>query len=116
MKYVTQLSVILLFTFLGELAHSLIPLPIPAAIYGLVFLLAALLLGIVKVEQIRETGNFLISTMGLLFVPPAVKLLESWGAIRGELVSICVIVVLSTILVFLVAGKTTQCLVKEDPK
>ena len=36
-----------------------LPLPIPASIYGLVLLLAALCLGIVRLDQVQETGMFL---------------------------------------------------------
>ena len=34
MKYLKQLVIILLFSFLGELLQELLPLPVPAAIYG----------------------------------------------------------------------------------
>lgn len=108
MKYVAQLSVILFFTFLGELLHAWIPLPIPAAIYGLVLLLIALLTGLVKLEQVKKTGDFLIGIMGVLFVAPAVNLLESWSAIEHALVPICVIIVISSLAVFFVSGKVTQ--------
>ena len=41
MKFVKQLLIILGFTALGEVLNHVIPFPIPAAIYGLVFLLIA---------------------------------------------------------------------------
>ena len=41
MKYIKQLFWICLFSAIGELLQAVIPLPIPAAIYGLVLLLAA---------------------------------------------------------------------------
>ena len=116
MKYVAQLSVILLFTFLGELLHACIPLPIPAAIYGLVLLLIALLTGLVKLEQVKQTGDFLIGIMGVLFVAPAVNLLESWIAIENALIPICVIIVLSSLAVFFVSGKVTQFFCRKSRK
>ena len=51
MKFIKQFSIILLITFLGELLHILIPLPIPASVYGLVLMLIALRSGLVKVEH-----------------------------------------------------------------
>ena len=33
----------------------MLPLPVPASVYGLVLLLAALTAGIVKLEQVKET-------------------------------------------------------------
>ena len=69
---------ILAFCFLGELLHAVLPLPIPASIYGLVLLLAALCLGIVRLDQVRETGMFLTGIFPLLFVPAAAGVMELW--------------------------------------
>ena len=41
-KYLFQFARILAFCFLGEFCHAVLPLPIPASIYGLVLLLAPL--------------------------------------------------------------------------
>lgn len=50
-KYLFQFARILAFCFLGEFCHAVLPLPIPASIYGLVLLLAALLLGLVQLTM-----------------------------------------------------------------
>lgn len=67
MKFIKQFSIILLITFLGELLHILIPLPIPASVYGLVLMLIALRSGLVKVEHVKETAVFLIEIMPVMF-------------------------------------------------
>ena len=58
-KYLFQFARILAFCFLGEFCHAVLPLPIPASIYGLVLLLAALLLGLVQLDDVKEVGLFL---------------------------------------------------------
>ena len=85
MKYVYQATIIFGFTLLGELLHLLIPLPIPAAIYGLVLLFLALQVGIVKLHQVDAVSKFLIAVMGLLFVAPAVNIVEIWADIAPSL-------------------------------
>ena len=60
MKYLKQFCIILFLSFLGEALRSVIPLPIPASVYGLVLMLGALASGILKVSQVRETSEFLI--------------------------------------------------------
>lgn len=45
MKHLRQFLIILFFSFLGEGLKALLPLPVPASIYGLVLLFAALELG-----------------------------------------------------------------------
>lgn len=113
MKYLKQLLIILVFTALGELLAYLIPLPIPAAIYGLVLLLIALCTGLLKPEHIDKTARFLTSLLPLLFVAPTVNILSCWGIIAPQLVPICLIVAVSTGVVFLVSGLVTSLLLKK---
>lgn len=54
MKFLIQFMIIIAFSFLGELLHYFLPLPIPASIYGIVLLFVALELKWVKVKDIRE--------------------------------------------------------------
>ena len=84
MKYVRQLLIILFVSFFGELLKYIIPLSIPASIYGMVLLFLALELKILKVSDIKETSNFLIEIMPLMFVP-GVGLLDSWGSSAANL-------------------------------
>lgn len=108
MKYLKQLLVIAAFSMLGELLAAVIPLPVPAAIYGIVLLFLALITGLLKPEQVSETAHYLISIMPLFFVAPTVKLLSYWGVIAPALVPILVVLVSSTVVVFAVAGLVTQ--------
>ena len=55
MRYVKQFGIILLISFLGEVLHALLPLPVPASIYGIVLLFLCLQTGLLKVSAIRET-------------------------------------------------------------
>ena len=54
MKFMKQFGIILAVTFLGEALKYVIPLPIPASIYGLVLMLLALCTGILKLDQVKE--------------------------------------------------------------
>ena len=116
MKYLKQVLIILAFTGLGEALACLIPLPIPAAIYGLVLMLCALLTGLLKAQHVRESANFLISIMPVLYVPICVKILEYWGVISQNAAAIISLTVISTFLVFAVAGLLTQALMKRGGK
>lgn len=113
MKYLSQFLIILGFTFAGEALQRLIPLPIPASVYGLVLLFGALCLGIVKLRQIRETGHFLASILPVLFVAPTVGIIEYWGLIADKLLPIALVLVSTTVLTFGIAGRVTQSLSKK---
>ena len=112
MEYVVQLLIILGFTFAGEVLSRVIPLPVPAAVYGLVLLFLALRTGLVKVEKIKTVGNWLIAIMGVFFVAPVVNLMDSWAAVKDTLVPVIVTVLVSTVAVFAAAGTLTQWLGK----
>ena len=49
----------------------MLPLPVPASVYGLVLLLAALNFGFVKLDDVKEVGIYLTGIFPLLFVPAA---------------------------------------------
>ena len=108
MRFMKQFGVILAITFLGEILRYVIPLPIPASIYGLVLMLLALKSGVVKLDQVKETGDFLIEIMPMMFIPAGVGLLESWGVLKPILVPVIVILIVSTFLVMGVSGLVTQ--------
>ncbi len=113
MKYLKQIMLILLFSFLGELCRFLIPYPIPASIYGMALMFLALSLKIVPLEQVRDAGSFLTSILPMLFVAPAVSLLECWDLLQPALIPLLLITLLSTVIVFAVSGILTQWLTKE---
>ena len=69
------------FVFAGELISYTLPLPIPAGIWGLVLLLVALWTGIVKLRHIEDVANWFLVIIPVLFVVPAVGILEVFGAI-----------------------------------
>ena len=110
MKYITQILYILFFSALGEFLQTVIPLPIPAAVYGLVLLLIALCTGVVKEQKVAEVSSFLISILPVLFVPPAVNILRYWNIISPHIAAICIIVPVSTVIIFAVSGPVTKWL------
>jgi holin-like protein len=118
MKYMKQFILILFICFLGELCNYWIPLPIPASIYGLIFLLAGLLSGIIKLEQVDETATFLVEIMPIMFIPAGVGLITAYSDLRPNLLAILVITVLTTVLVMGITGVTAQCIMKhtKSPK
>ena len=114
MKYLTQFFWILLFCALGELLAAVIPFPIPAAIYGLVLLFLALSLKLIKLEQVADAANYLISVMGVFFVSPVINILAYWGVIKPNLGAIAVVILVTTVLVFSVSGLVTKVLLRKE--
>ena len=116
MKYFKQFGIILTVSFLGELLHALIPLPVPASIYGLVLMLIGLQTGILPLSAVNEAGGFLIEIMPMLFIPAGVGLMVSWGALKPVILPISIIIVVTTILVMGVSGRIAQFILKREDK
>lgn len=114
MQYLKQICLILVFSFLGELCRALIPLPIPASIYGMVLLFAALSLRIIKTAQVKDAGGFLTSLLPVLFVAPAVNLMDCWDRLRDAILPLAVIVVVTTAITFGVSGLVTKLMMKGE--
>ena len=112
MKFIRQFLIILFISFLGEALKYLLPLPIPASIYGLVLLFLALQFQIIQLSAVKDAANFLIDIMPLMFIPAGVGILESWDALQPVLFPVIVIILVSTVLVMAVSGKVTQGLMK----
>ena len=116
MDLIFQFLRIMVFCFAGELCHNFLPLPIPASVYGLLLLLAALKLGWVKSEQVRTAALFLTGIFPLLFVPAAAGVMDLWADLQAMLVPVLLALIPITILVMTVSGCVTQRLAERKEK
>ncbi|SEU31181.1 holin-like protein [Lacrimispora sphenoides] len=114
MKYIRQFTIILFISLAGEIIHLLVPLPVPASIYGLLIMLIGLRKKWIPLEAVEDVSIFLIDIMPLMFIPAAVGLLDSWGVLRPILVPFLVITLLSTIIVMVITGKVTQLFINNN--
>lgn len=116
MKYVKQFFIILLISFAGEICKYLLPLPIPASIYGMLILFIALMTGWIKLDAVKDVGKFLIEIMPLMFIPAGVGLMESWGTLKPVLLPVCVITVVTIVTVMVATGKLSQWMIRREKK
>ena len=116
MRYLRQFCIILSVTCAGEILHAFIPLPVPGSIYGLVLMFLLLTCHVIPLQEVRETAQFLIEIMPVMFIPAAVGLLESLDALRPMLLPVCVITFLTTVIVMGVTGRAAQALIRRNRK
>ena len=84
----------------------MLPLPVPASVYGLVLLLLALNFRLIQLEDVKEVGVFLTGIFPLLFVPAAAGVMELWAEMGEMLLPIIIAIIPVTVLVMVTAGKT----------
>lgn len=108
MKYIKGILIIYTFTLLGEWMNRLLPFAIPAGVYGLFLLLAALCTGLVRLEWVEASGGFLLEIMPMLFIPVSVGLMETVAHTTDLLLPLTVISALTTVIVMAVTGVTAE--------
>ncbi len=113
MKYFKQFMIILSITFVGEFLNFVIPLPIPAGIYGMVILFILLQTGVLKLSAIKETSDFLLKVLPVMFIPAGVGLITTWDRLRPLLLPLLFIIVFSTFTVMISSGHVTQFLIRK---
>ncbi len=116
MKYINQFLIILLISFLGEILKCLLPLPIPASIYGMIILFLGLMTKVIKLESVKETGKFLIEIMPIMFIPAGVGLMTTWGRLQPILLPVSIITAVTIITVMVATGWVSQIIIRKSGK
>lgn len=116
MKYINQFLIILLISFLGEILKCLLPLPIPASIYGMIILFLGLMTKVIKLESVKETGKFLIEIMPIMFIPAGVGLMTTWGDLQPILLPVSIITAVTIITVMVATGWVSQIIIRKSGK
>jgi holin-like protein len=116
MKYIKQIGISIIISFIGELLNFFIPLPVPAGIYGIIILFIGLITKLIPLDCVKDVGHFLVEIMPIMFISPAVGIMESFGLIKKNWIPYISIIVISTVLVMVVSGKITQCIMNKNNK
>lgn len=113
MKYLKQFLIILVISYAGELLKYVLPLPIPASIYGMVILLVGLLTGWIALDAVKDVGKFLIEIMPVMFIPAGVGLMSSWGILKPLILPVSIITVVTIVTVMAATGKASQWVIRK---
>ena len=112
MKYMKQIGVIATIAFIAELLYFVIPLPIPASVYGMAILFFSLCFGIIKIEMVEEVADWILSIMPIFFIAPTVGLIEAFENIKGQVIPLVIICIISTVVVTSVTSLTAQGIIR----
>jgi holin-like protein len=99
---------------LGELISSLLHLPIPGNILGMIILFMLLCTKVVKVDNISNVTNFLLDHLSFFFIPAGVGLMTSMGIIKSTWWQLLVVCISTTIIIIGVTGITIQSISKRE--
>ena len=100
MKYLHQAVLLAAITFAAELVKYVVPLPVPASIYGLLLLFCLLKSGIVKLEQVEDVGGLLLELMTVM------------DTIQAMLLPVLLMGFVGTLVVMFVTGRVSQWMIR----
>lgn len=111
MDYLMQFGIIIGISFFGTFLNSIIPLPVPGSVWGMIVMFILLCLKVIKLEQVEKAADFLLSIMTVMFVPVGAGLITSYGAIKSEIFKIFGVIIISTVISFFITGKVAQLVI-----
>lgn len=113
MKILKELLLILVFTFAGKTLQVIFQLPVPGSVIGMLLLFIALITGVVKENQIAQVGDYLLENLSILFLPAGVGLMMYFDLIKGNILSLLLILLATFVISLVTVGKVSQWMKKK---
>lgn len=112
MKILKQICIILGICLVAEGISMVISIPIPASVIAIVILALLLSFKVLREKQIRETSDFFLSNMAIVFLPVSVATIDELGILKGNLIAFLTICLISLICTFF-GAYFTVCIVEK---
>lgn len=109
-KIIIEIIIIYIIYLCGNLLNTVIKhiINMPGSLIGMIILLSLLFTGLLKLEMVEATGNFLLKYMGFFFIPLTVGIIETYVVIKNDFIIVLLILFISCIIVMFVTCKTTD--------
>lgn len=114
MKILKELAIITGILFISHILQKLTGIPIPASVLGMMIMLICLVTGVLKIDSIETVTRFLLDNLTILFIPGGVSLITSYVLIKGQVIKILIIAILTGAIGIAVAGLTVKLLNKGE--
>ena len=108
MAFYRGLAIIFSFYALGEFTSFVLNLSIPGSVIGMLYLLAALLGGAVRLEWVENEAKLFVKNMSIMFVPPGVGIVAYLGLLKAQAVPVFGALVVSFLVTLFVTAKTVE--------
>lgn len=116
MKVITQIGIVFMICLMGEGIAKILPIPFPASVISMILLFILLLSKILKPDHIKEKSDFLLKNMAFFFMPGGVTIMENYELLKGSIVQLIVICLVTLILTFAATACTVKAVMKLQNK
>jgi holin-like protein len=115
-EYVPMLGfgILIGFQLLGITLQSILNVPLPSNVVGLLLFIMALFLRIIRLSWVEASASILLKHMMLFFAPFIVGSMVIFPLFRSELITVIIGLFLSTFAVLYVTGRMMKQLSKEQ--
>ena len=116
MSKLYQFGIYILILFIGLALKTVVPAPIPPAVYGMIILFIMLSVKIIKADDIKPVTNKLLDIMPFLFVPAGVAMINEIEKLKGKIIFVLITIFITTFLIMFVTGHVVQLVQKLTSK
>ncbi len=113
-RIIVQIGILNIFYYMGVGIVSVLHVPLPGSVIGLLLLALSLILKIIKVEYIQDGAGFLIGVLTLFFIPATVGVIDYPELISTTGLLIILAVIASTLISIYVTGLLSQLIEKKE--
>ncbi|HLR64417.1 MAG TPA: CidA/LrgA family holin-like protein [Pseudogracilibacillus sp.] len=113
-KIILQISVLFIYYLAGSWIQKTLNLFVPASVIGLLLLFASLSLKIYPFKWIEDGAQFMTKHIILFFIPSTVGIIGYFSLFAGKGIFLVLITLISTIMVMVISGKTSEALLRGD--
>lgn len=107
-------AILLGFNVLGVVLKSLLSLPLPSNVIGLILFVIALSLKWIRLEWVEAASQLLLRHMMLFFAPYIVGIISVYSIVQSAWIMICAGLLVSTGLTLIMTGMVTQFMLKRE--
>lgn len=112
LRIIYQIAILFGVYYIGNWIQDLLGLFIPGSVIGLILMFILLSTGIVNPKFIQYGSSYMVKHLVLFFIPTTVGVLNFYQLFIGKGILLIVITIISSLLVMISAGYTSQFLAK----
>lgn len=112
MKLMLQIGVVFLICLTGEGISYLLPITFPGSVISMILLFLLLFFQVLKPDHIKEKSDFLLKNMAFFFIPAGVSIIEYFDVIKGSIIPLLIVCILTTIITFGTTALTVSTVIK----
>ncbi|WP_088076626.1 MULTISPECIES: CidA/LrgA family protein [Bacillaceae] len=108
LRVICHIAILYIFYYIGIVIQSFLNLPIPGSVIGMLLFFTALTTNLIKPAWVKDGAHFLIKYLPLFFIPATVGMMNYFDLFFGKGFLLILIVLFSTLLVMIIAGRLSQ--------